>query len=64
MSSNSFSEKLYQSAHDSKDLPAPSDLAQQHSEKLITLIKAEIDKNKGAISFQRYMELALYAPGL
>jgi len=64
MSSNSFSEKLYQSARDSKDLPAPGDLAQQHSEKLITLIKSEIDKNNGAISFSRYMELALYAPGL
>ena len=64
MSSNSFSEKLYQSARDSKDLPAPGDLAQRHSEKLITLIKSEIDKNNGAISFSRYMELALYAPGL
>ncbi len=64
MSSNSFSEKLYQSARDSKDLPVPGDLAQRHSEKLITLIKSEIDKNNGAISFSRYMELALYAPGL
>ncbi len=64
MSSNSYSEKLYQSARDSKDLPVPGDLAQQHSENIISLIKAEIDKNDGAISFQRYMELALYAPGL
>ena len=64
MSSNSYSEKLYQSAQDSKDLPVPGDLAQQHSEKLIALIKAEIDNNDGAISFKRYMDLALYAPGL
>jgi len=64
MSSNSYSEKLYQSAQDSKDLPAPGDLAQQHSEKLISLIKTEIDNNDGAISFKRYMDLALYAPGL
>ncbi|MCK4864783.1 MAG: SAM-dependent methyltransferase [Gammaproteobacteria bacterium] len=64
MSSNSFSEKLYQSARDSKDLPVPGDLAQRYSEKLITFIKSEIDKNNGAISFSRYMELALYAPGL
>ncbi len=64
MSSNSYSEKLYQSANDSKDLPVPGDYAQQHSEKLITLIKTEIDNSDGAISFQRYMELALYAPGL
>jgi len=64
MSSNSYSEKLYQSASDSKDLPVPGDIAQQHSEKLIALIKHEIDMNEGSISFQRYMELTLYAPGL
>ena len=61
---NSYEEQLYQSSRDSKDLPVPGDLAQQHSEKLIGLIKNEIDNNDGAISFQRYMELALYAPGL
>ena len=64
MSSDSYSNQLYQSARDSQELPAPSNLAQQHSEKLITLIKNEIAQNNGAISFQRYMELALYAPGL
>lgn len=61
---NSYEEQLYQSSRDSKDLPVPGDLAQQHSEKLIGLIKNEIDNNHGTISFQRYMELALYAPGL
>lgn len=61
---NSYAEQLYQSGRDTKDLPVPGDLAQQHSEKLIALIKDDIDKNKGAISFQRYMELVLYAPGL
>ncbi len=64
MSSDSYSEQLYQSARDSKNLPLPGDLAQQHSESLISLIKNEIDNNNGAISFQRYMELALYAPAL
>jgi SAM-dependent MidA family methyltransferase len=64
MSANSYTEQLYQSARDSKNLPAPGDLAQQHSEKLIALIKSEIDKKGGVISFQRYMDLALYAPGL
>ena len=64
MSPESYSEQLYQSARDSKDLPIPGELAQQHSENLIELIKAEIEKNEGAISFQRYMELVLYAPGL
>lgn len=61
---NSYAEQLYQSSRDTKDLPAPDEIAQQHSEKLIGLIKCEIDKNEGAITFQRYMELVLYAPGL
>lgn len=61
---NSYSEQLYQSSRESKDLPVPADVAQQHSEKLIAMIKNEIEQNNGAISFQRYMELALYAPGL
>ena len=64
MSSDSYSNQLYQSARDSQELPVPSDLAQEHSEKLIVSIKNEINKNGGAISFQRYMELALYAPSL
>ena len=64
MSFNSYSEKLYQSANDSKSLPVPDDIAQQYSEELIALIKSEIDKGDGTIPFQRYMELVLYAPGL
>jgi len=64
MSSNSYSQQLYQSASDSKELPLPNEIAQAHSERLIALIKSELDKDAGAISFQRYMELALYAPGL
>ena len=64
MSSDSYSQQLYQSAHDSKELPFPSDLAQQHSESLIALIKGVIEQEGGAVSFQKYMELALYAPGL
>lgn len=61
---NTYAEQLYQSAAETKDLPLPDSFAQQHSEKLIGLIKNEIDQNEGVISFQRYMELALYAPGL
>jgi len=64
MSSNSYIQQLYQSVQDTKNLPVPADLAQKHSEKLISFIKNEIDNNGGAISFQRYMELTLYAPGL
>ena len=64
MSSDSYSQQLYQSSRDSQELPAPAEDAQQHSEELIMLIKSEIETKGGAISFQRYMELALYAPGL
>ena len=45
-SDNSYAEQLYQSARDSKDLPVPVIFEQQHSEKLIALIKNEIDKYK------------------
>ena len=46
------------------DLPLPDLIAQAHSEKLIELISHEMQQNGGAISFARYMELVLYAPGL
>lgn len=46
------------------DLPEPSVDEQAHSERLCALIRAEIHANDGAIRFDRYMELALYAPGL
>lgn len=45
-------------------LPQPDLEAQAHSEKLIALIRDEIAANGGHISFARYMELALFAPGL
>jgi SAM-dependent MidA family methyltransferase len=45
------------------DLPLdPAALA--HSERLRALIRAEILSAGGAIAFSRFMELALYAPGL
>ena len=44
-------------------LPEPDTLARAHSARLTALICAEIDRN-GPLPFQRYMELALYAPGL
>ena len=46
------------------DLPAPAPEAQAHSDRLRALILAEIARSGGAIPFSRYMELALYAPGL
>jgi SAM-dependent MidA family methyltransferase len=46
------------------ELPKPSSEALAHSERLAALIREEIAANAGWISFARYMELALYAPGL
>jgi SAM-dependent MidA family methyltransferase len=45
-------------------LPAPDEIAQQHSERLQAAIREEIDANGGVISFARFMEMALYQPGL
>jgi SAM-dependent MidA family methyltransferase len=44
--------------------PAPSADALAHSEKLSALIRRDIAEHGGWIPFERYMELALYAPGL
>jgi SAM-dependent MidA family methyltransferase len=46
------------------DLPTPPAEALAHSEKLAALIRSDIAANGGWIPFARYMELALYAPGL
>ena len=45
-------------------LPAPSDEALRVSANLSALIRAEIAAAGGFLDFARYMELALYAPGL
>ena len=45
-------------------LPAPSAEALAHGQRLVSLIAAEIAAAGGWISFARYMELALHAPGL
>ncbi len=45
-------------------LPTPSPEAIVHSQQLQQLIRSEINASNGKISFARYMELALYAPGL
>jgi len=46
------------------DLPNPGPDELAHSERLAALIRAEIAAAGGALDFSRYMELALYAPGL
>ena len=45
-------------------LPAPTAEAQQLSERTAALIRQEIEAAGGWLPFSRYMELALYAPGL
>lgn len=45
-------------------LPSPSADELAHSERLQALICAEIAAANGLITFARFMELALYAPGL
>lgn len=45
-------------------LPAPNHAALQHSRSVQELIKAEIAAAGGWISFEHYMRLALYAPGM
>jgi len=45
-------------------LPAPDADARAHSERVAAHIRAEIAAAGGFIPFARYMELALYAPGL
>jgi SAM-dependent MidA family methyltransferase len=46
------------------NLPLPSPDACEHSAKLIAKIGRELIQEGGWISFARFMELALYAPGL
>jgi Uncharacterized conserved protein len=44
-------------------LPEPDPEAAAHSARLVHLIRREIESQGESISFARYMELALYAPG-
>ena len=46
------------------DLPEPDADARAHSERVAALIRSEIAEAGGDLDFARYMELALYAPGL
>ena len=56
--------------HPAATLPTPSPEAAQHSTRLVEFIRRDIaahcnaERKQGWISFARYMELALYAPGL
>jgi SAM-dependent MidA family methyltransferase len=45
-------------------LPPLSPEEREHSDAVVALIHAELEAASGWISFERFMELALYAPGL
>ena len=45
-------------------LPQPDAVALEHSERLAQVIRREIEQHDGHIGFDRYMEMALYEPGL
>ncbi|WP_074796253.1 class I SAM-dependent methyltransferase [Nitrosospira briensis] len=47
-----------------RQMPAASEAALQHSRALKQLIQAELAAAGGWISFERYMRLVLYAPGM
>ncbi|MEW8028081.1 MAG: SAM-dependent methyltransferase [Candidatus Thiodiazotropha sp.] len=47
-----------------RTLPLPDAISQAVSERLMRQIKRAIEKGDGAIPFDRFMEMALYAPGL
>lgn len=49
---------------EAQSLPTPDADALAHSARLGELVRAQIAGNGGAIAFSRFMELALYAPGL
>jgi len=51
-------------AHQPDSLPAPGPTALAQSEALVSQIRADIAAHGGWIAFDRYMNSALYAPGL
>jgi len=57
--------KLRQRMKSSSDVPSlPTSDELAHSGRLLARIRDELDRNQGWISFERYMEMALYEPGL
>ncbi len=45
-------------------LPEPDAAARDHSARVVAMVRAEIARSGGWITFARYMQLVLYAPGL
>lgn len=61
---NDFPSHLREVQKELSSLPAPSDQAQLLSKKLSARIASAITASAGALPFWRYMEMALYEPGL
>jgi SAM-dependent MidA family methyltransferase len=61
---SSEGKRLAFKGHTVDELPPPSAEAQAHSARLAALIREEMERSGGRIGFDRFMELALYAPGL
>ena len=51
-------------ASSASTLPTPDADALAHSGRLVSVIRDEMEARGGALPFDRYMEMALYAPGL
>jgi len=61
---NDFSSRLHEVQKEISSLPAPTEDAQQLSAELSARIASAISASAGALPFWRYMDMALYEPGL
>ncbi len=59
-----FAAALRQTTAELGQLPAPSAAATAHSARLLDLLGQGLEATGGFLPFERFMELALYAPGL
>jgi len=59
-----FHEQIRRAEHDSQVLPEPDEFSREISLKCQGVIREAIDANGGQISFERFMQMALYEPGL
>ena len=49
---------------DLSTLPEPDHAARDHSARVVAMVRAEVARSGGWITFADYMQLVLYAPGL
>jgi len=59
-----FHQKMKQAEQEAQQLPEPDECSLSISQQLQDRIREEIDQNNGLISFEHFMQMALYAPGL